>query len=134
MVSKIKRVIYCMDLDERDEICYCGTSTGDVFKIRLNFHHDLEILDPVKRPIMVGCFSKISNKRLPKGTADLYKCGVRSLKILHNGTILIGAGDGTLDLVKEKKYTLTEEEKLCLIKIPSTPELLVVCVYISLFF
>lgn len=65
----------CMDLNERDEVCYCGTSTGDVLKIRLNFHHDVEVLDPVKTPILVGCFSKISQKKLPEGSVELYQEG-----------------------------------------------------------
>lgn len=74
-LSKLKRIIMCMDLNERDELCYCGTSTGDVLKIRLNFHHDLEVLDPAKKPMMAGCFAKVSRKKLPDGVVDLYSQG-----------------------------------------------------------
>lgn len=28
-MSKLKRVILCTDVDDRDELCYCGTSTGE---------------------------------------------------------------------------------------------------------
>lgn len=29
-MSKLKRVILCTDVDARDELCYCGTSTGAI--------------------------------------------------------------------------------------------------------
>lgn len=81
-MSKLKRVIYSMVLNIRDEICYCGTSTGDVLKIRLNYHHDSEILEPVKPPMMQGCFTKISKKRLPRGHVELYQQGQQFLPFL----------------------------------------------------
>lgn len=31
--GKIKRAILCMDVNERDEICFLGTATGDVLKV-----------------------------------------------------------------------------------------------------
>lgn len=30
-MSKLKRVILCVDVNDRDEICYCGTSTGKYY-------------------------------------------------------------------------------------------------------
>lgn len=57
------------------KILYCGTTTGDVLKIRLNFHHDMEILEPVKAPCLVGCFARITKKKLRRGTVDLYQNG-----------------------------------------------------------
>ncbi|KAI4470193.1 wd-40 repeat protein [Holotrichia oblita] len=123
-LSKLKRVITCMDLNERDEICYCGTTTGDVLKIRLNFHHDIDILEPTKKPMMVGCFAKISRKKLPEGVVDLYSQGVRSLLLMECGNIIIGAGDGTVDMVAEKKVNLREPHSIAY-KLPSIPELLV---------
>lgn len=44
-------------------------------KVRLNFHHDAEILEPVKQPVVVACLSKISQKQLPMGVVDLYRDG-----------------------------------------------------------
>lgn len=75
-MSKLKRTVLCMDLDERDEMCYCGTSTGDVLKIRLNFHHDPDVLEIVKKPLVIGCFARISQKKIPKGTVLLYENGI----------------------------------------------------------
>lgn len=74
-MSKLKRVIYSMALNVRDEVCYCGTSTGDILKIRLNYHHDSEILEPIKPPMMQGCYTKISKKKLPRGHVELYHQG-----------------------------------------------------------
>lgn len=44
-------------------------------KVRLNFHHDAEILEPIKQPVVVACLSKISQKKLPMGVVDLYRDG-----------------------------------------------------------
>lgn len=75
-MSKLKRTILCMDLDERDEMCYCGTSTGDILKIKLNFHHDPDVLDLLKKPVVMGCFARIAQKKLPKGAVSLYENGL----------------------------------------------------------
>lgn len=74
---KIKRTIVCLDSDDRDEVCYCGTSTGDILKVRLNFHHDIEFLQPIKTPALIGCYGRISKnpKKLPAGTVEMYGQG-----------------------------------------------------------
>ncbi|KAJ3635496.1 hypothetical protein MTP99_008401 [Tenebrio molitor] len=115
--GKLKRTILCMDANERDELCYCGTATGDVLKIRLNYHHDPDVLAPAKHPMTVGCFTRISNKRLPMGRVDLYSMGVRSIRRLFAGPLLIGAGNGVIELVEETKSTGAQA------KIPSVPTL-----------
>ncbi|XP_060519945.1 cilia- and flagella-associated protein 52 [Cylas formicarius] len=120
-MAKLKRNILCMDADERDEVLYCGTTTGDVLKVRLNFHHDAEILEPTKTPCVVGCFAKITKKKLPRGSVDLYQLGVRSIRRLFSGRLIIGGGDGTLDLVEEteRKGGAVEND----IRLPSVPAL-----------
>lgn len=137
-----------MDLNERDEICMCGTSTGDVMKIKLNFHHDAEVLEPVKPPVLLGCFSKMTRAKLERGTVELYhegryvmwiefceitflymlcvRKGVRSIKVLHNNRFLIGAGDGTVDLVEERKAPVLRDPPKMGFKTPCTPCLKVV--------
>ncbi|XP_018331120.1 cilia- and flagella-associated protein 52 [Agrilus planipennis] len=122
-MSKLKRQVLCIDIHERDEVCYCGTSTGDVLKIRLNFHHDVDILVPVKTPILKGCFTKIAKKTLPRGQVELYGQGVRSIILLLSGKLLIGAGDGSVDLVEEKQKDCKEKEVSVAFKLPSSPVL-----------
>ncbi|XP_044270982.1 cilia- and flagella-associated protein 52 [Tribolium madens] len=120
--GKIKRTILCMDVNERDEVCYCGTATGDVLKIRLNYHHDPDVLIPAKHPMTVGCFTRISKKKLPEGKVDLYSLGVKSIRRLFAGPLLIGAGDGTLELVEEIK-SKGGGDKGKRVKVPSVPTL-----------
>lgn len=111
-------------MDRKDEILYCGTSTGDILKIRLNYHHDKEILDPIQRPIMIGCYARLDEKNIkakPHERVKLYSMGVRSILILEKNVLLIGAGNGTINLVKEQPFLDTGH-----IKLPSTPNLIVV--------
>ncbi|CAH1965474.1 unnamed protein product [Acanthoscelides obtectus] len=117
--SKLKRKVLCMDVNERDELCYCGTTSGDVLKIRLNFHHDPEILEPVKQPSVIGCWARLSRKKLPRGVVDLYECGVRSIRVLFTGKLLIGAGNGKLELVEESQPKVPDPY----VKYPSVPGL-----------
>ncbi|KAG5873676.1 hypothetical protein JTB14_017153 [Gonioctena quinquepunctata] len=118
---KMKRTVLCLDINERDEFCYCGTTTGDVLKIRLYFHHDIEIIEPVKQPAMVGCWAKLSKKRQPRGSVDLYQLGVRSIRILPCGFILIGAGNGAIEMVEESTAKPLDIDPT--IKFPSVPAL-----------
>lgn len=75
-VAKLKRTVLCMVMDRNDEVLYCGTSTGDILKIRLNYHHDRDILDTVQRPIMVGCYGRLDEKKLvPHEKVKLYGMG-----------------------------------------------------------
>nr|XP_023016817.1 cilia- and flagella-associated protein 52 [Leptinotarsa decemlineata] len=119
-LSKTKRAVLCLDTNERDEFCYCGTSTGDVLKIRLFFHHDIEILEPVKQPSLIGCWARLTRKKLPRGSVDLYQLGVRSIRILSNSIFVVGAGNGTLEMVEETEAKVTPQHG---IKFPSVPAL-----------
>lgn len=123
--GKIKRTIICIDVNERDEVCYCGTTTGDILKIRLNYHHDLEVLVPSKHPMIIGCFTRSSKKKLPLGKVDLYSLGVTSIKRLFSGLLIIGAGDGTIELTEELKNKVNPKIS-CGIKVPSIPSLKIV--------
>lgn len=63
-------------IDHKDESMYCGTSTGDIMKIKLNYHHNADVLDPVNPPIMGGCYAKINNKaKLPQNKIFLFANG-----------------------------------------------------------
>ncbi|KAF5303922.1 hypothetical protein FQA39_LY01707 [Lamprigera yunnana] len=126
LMSKLKRNIYCIDINERDEVCYCGTSTGDILKIRLNYHHDAEVLMPVRPPLMQGCFTKISKKKLAKGCVELYAQGVRSLLLLKERLLLVGAGNGDIELVEELKPRKLPENDSVAFKLPSVPVLKVI--------
>ncbi|KAJ8919844.1 hypothetical protein NQ315_006373 [Exocentrus adspersus] len=120
-MTKLRRIVVCLDINERDEFCYCGTTTGDVIKIRLYYHHDAEILDTVKQPSVVGCLTRITKKKLPRGCVDLYRGGVRSIRLLFNGNLIIGAGDGGLEVVEEIAPQPKKDDAN--IRMPSVPAL-----------
>lgn len=44
-------------------------------KVRLHFHHDPDVLDPVKNPLVIGYWAKLSKKQLERGKVDLYGNG-----------------------------------------------------------
>ncbi|CAH1119873.1 unnamed protein product [Phaedon cochleariae] len=119
-MAKLRRTVLCLDTNERDEFCYCGTTTGDILKVRFYFHHDVEILEPVKQPSLVGCWARLTRKKLPRGSVDLYQQGVRAIKLLFNGLLIVGAGDGTVELVEESTPKSAADPT---VKLPSIPAL-----------
>lgn len=58
------------------------------------------------------------------GEGDLYAGGVRSLLLLKDGKLLVGAGDGTIELIQiiSKKESRTHKPS----KFPNTPQILTV--------
>ncbi|XP_058832264.1 cilia- and flagella-associated protein 52-like [Topomyia yanbarensis] len=98
-VGKLRREFTGMRITDNDDILYVGTMSGDVVKIGLNVS-----CSPMqdKIPILLGCFGK-HNARKPVGKdCEKYHYGVRDLLILRDGKLIIGAGDGTIDMVQER--------------------------------
>ncbi|GLV43741.1 uncharacterized protein CBL_06935 [Carabus blaptoides fortunei] len=118
-VSKLKRKVLCMVMDEDDKFLYCGTNTGDVFKIKLNYHANTAVTDPVCAPIMVGCYGRINEREQTQQKVDLYSMGVRAIICLNVKVLLIGAGDGTINAVEETTFTFKSNTR----KLPTTPQL-----------
>jgi hypothetical protein len=47
---------------------FCGTTTGDIVKIKLNYASDVDVLDPAANPVLLGCFGKhVGRKKLLAG-------------------------------------------------------------------
>lgn len=102
MVGKLRREFTGMSVNSIDEIMYAGTMSGDVAKIRLNCHHDPAVLERENAPVLLGVFGR-HNPRKPVGKdCEKYYNGVRALMILPNDRLIIGAGDGTVELVMER--------------------------------
>ncbi|KAL1117056.1 hypothetical protein AAG570_004384, partial [Ranatra chinensis] len=103
-MGKIKRKVTCIEVEKNDKYAYCGTSTGDIVKVGLNFSEDPKEYQPIKTPRMIGCYAKLPLKKSPPGkppTCDLYKMGVRQLILLDNNLMVVGAGDGTVEMIEE---------------------------------
>lgn len=116
--AKIKRKILCIEVDRLDEYAYCGTSTGDVMKIKLNFSPDATVVTPSNSPTLVGCFAKYPppKKRSSSASAavELYSKGITSLYLIDDdGTMVVGSGDGVVELVKQKLRVAANHKKSC---------------------
>jgi len=108
--AKIKRKILCIDIDRMDEYVYCGTSTGDVLKVKLYFPEDAAAKKPTASPTLVGCFAKYpavtaaAGKRRPAAAVELYSKGVTSLRLYgDDGAMIVGSGDGVVELVRQQQ-------------------------------
>lgn len=82
----------------------------------------MEHMEPVQPPVMVGCYSKVSKdaKNRKLGVGDLYSGGVNNLLLYKNGRIIVGTGDGTLELVTIVDVTVKADKR---VKSPSTPQI-----------
>ena len=82
-------------VDVDDNIVYCGTTTGDV------------VACSMKTCLLLGHGPTM--RRTKNGTEGLFEMGLTSMKLLENGDILVGAGDGTVAVVKgfEHKFKQT---------------------------
>lgn len=119
-VGKLRRSYTGMCVNSRDEIMYAGTMSGDIVKILLCCHHDPAVIEREKCPILVGCFARHNPKKPPGQDCEKYKNGVRDLLILHNGNLIIGGGDGTVEMVEERNIKFKDYPS------PTWPQLKVV--------
>ncbi|XP_076756807.1 cilia- and flagella-associated protein 52 [Xylocopa sonorina] len=110
-VGKIKRTINCLVIDENDENIYCGTTSGDIIKARLNIEESEEM---IKYPVMIGCYSKIPTraKKENLNNVEVYAGGVKNLLLLENEKLIVGAGDGTIELVEIAKRPASAVNKM----------------------
>lgn len=98
-LGKIRRNFTSMKISADDSIIFVGTMSGDVMKLRINCHSN-----KFNKPTLIGCFGRHNPKKSPGKDCEKYMNGVRDLIICpHNERhLLIGAGDGTIELVEER--------------------------------
>lgn len=102
-VGKHQRRFCCVDLHAGDEFAYFGTYTGDIVKVVLNCCDIVNVNRPNETSSFVGAFGT-HNKRKPYGKdCDRYVNGVRVIFLVDDGKLLVGSGDGTVELVEERK-------------------------------
>ncbi|CRK95621.1 CLUMA_CG009079, isoform A [Clunio marinus] len=101
-VGKLRRDFTCMKVDARDEIMYVGTKSGDVVKIYLNCNDNSSSNTSDKIPILLGCFARHNPKKPFGKDCEKFENGVRDLLILPSGQLIIGAGDGSVEIVEER--------------------------------
>lgn len=74
-------------MDHNDNYLYCGTKTGDVFEINIE-KAIYKRVGPVKR---------------------LFSLGITTMKILANGDILVGTGEGKIARISIQNMQLIKE-------------------------
>ncbi|XP_073974180.1 cilia- and flagella-associated protein 52 isoform X2 [Rhodnius prolixus] len=112
LMGKIRRKITCIEVDKKDEFAWCGTSTGDLMKVKLNFcKEDLKNSQPISTPSLVGCFAKHSPQKKRPLQPELWVVGVRSLLMLKDDLMVVGAGDGTIQLVRQQQVKINRLDK-----------------------
>uniref|UniRef100_A0A336M2Q3 Cilia- and flagella-associated protein 52 n=1 Tax=Culicoides sonorensis TaxID=179676 RepID=A0A336M2Q3_CULSO len=101
-MGKLGRDFTSIKIDENDEMMYVGTMSGDVVKVRLNCHENPDVIDREKAPVLLGCYGRHNPRKPPGKDCEKYNNGVRDLLLLAPGYLLIGAGDGQIELVEER--------------------------------
>lgn len=100
-VGKLRRDFTCMKVNEQDEVMYVGTKSGDVVKIFLNCSDDSSSASSDKNPTLLGCYARHNPLKAFGKDCEKFEHGVRDLLILPSGQLVIGAGDGSVEIVEE---------------------------------
>lgn len=96
------RVFLCGRISKDDQFAFLGTSTGDIVKISLNCCDTVNVSMPGTTAGILGAYGT-HNPRKPMGRdCNRYVNGVRAMYLLEKGRLLIGAGDGAIELVEER--------------------------------
>lgn len=95
-LGTVRRIVTSIAITDDDTTAYCGTTTGDVLKIKIDRNEILSYKDPdVTIPMLIGC----SNDKFVKGIRALI-CVVNPAT--GNTNILVGGGDGVLSFMNPK--------------------------------
>uniref|UniRef100_A0A1A9X516 Cilia- and flagella-associated protein 52 n=1 Tax=Glossina brevipalpis TaxID=37001 RepID=A0A1A9X516_9MUSC len=102
-MGKQQRRMCCVGIYRGDEYAYMGTYSGDLMKVALNCCDVVNVTHVGQTSGLVGAYG-IHNPRKPFGKdCNRYVHGVRVVRIVDDGLLLVGAGDGVVELVEERK-------------------------------
>jgi len=99
-LGSVRRIIMSIAIEPDDHYAYCGTSTGDIIKIKIDRDEIRSFNDPdTLIPSLVGC------------TRDRFAKGIRALLCVRNpstgnSNLLVGAGDGSICYVNPSLNTV----------------------------
>lgn len=108
-----------MRVNISDDIMYAGTMSGDIVKIKLNCQNSPDLKASDKPPILLGCYARHNSKKPAGKDCEKYLNGVRDLLILDDRHLIIGAGDGTIELVEERNVKFNKNYPMS----PTWPQL-----------
>jgi len=89
-MGQLKRIVKCIQVSEDDEYIYCGTTSGDILQINM-------------RTKLLCHYGPAKEK---------FSLGVNSLSLMGQGEILLGAGDGTVALLKGEAFKKIRLKKI----------------------
>jgi WD40 repeat protein len=92
-LGSVRRIITSMDITSDDALAYCGTSTGDVLKIKIDRNEIQGFNDP---DTVVPSLAGISKEKFSRGVKVLMCISNRDT---GNSNVLIGGGDGSMTFI-----------------------------------
>lgn len=108
-LGKLRRHFTTMIISADDAILYAGTTSGDIVKIHLNCPSADQVGNTDRVPVLIGCYGRHNAKKPPGKDCEKYANGVRGLLFLRNEReLLVGAGDGLVELVEERNVRIKE--------------------------
>lgn len=103
-LGKIRRNFTSMIVNSDDSTVFVGTMSGDVVKMRLNCREN-----KFDKPTLIGAYGRHNPKKPLGKDCEKYMNGVRDLIYVNNERqLLIGAGDGTIELVEERNIFIKD--------------------------
>lgn len=104
-LGKIRQNFTSMIVSADDSTMYAGTMSGDIVKMNVNCRGN----EFNNKPTLVGAYGGHNPKKSPGKDCEKYMNGVRDLIFLNNERqLLIGAGDGTIELVEERNIIIKD--------------------------
>ncbi|KAI8436343.1 hypothetical protein MSG28_004377 [Choristoneura fumiferana] len=101
-LGKLRRSVRCIAVSKDDTWGIAGTTTGDMIKFSINYPSDPVASVAHCKPTLIGCLAKCGPwKKGKRPESQCYSQGIESILIMSDGCLLIGAGDGTVDVLDE---------------------------------
>ncbi|XP_052740209.1 cilia- and flagella-associated protein 52 [Bicyclus anynana] len=101
-LGKLRRCVRCVTVSADDAYGYAGTTSGDMIKFSINYPPEPTAPVANIKPTLLGCLAKCGPWRKGKRPDSVcYSQGIESILIMSDGCLIVGAGDGTVDVLDE---------------------------------
>ncbi|XP_035432869.1 cilia- and flagella-associated protein 52 [Spodoptera frugiperda] len=101
-LGKLRRSVRCIAVNKTDTYGYAGTTTGDMIKFSINYPADPTASVNMCKPALIGCLAKCGPwKKGKRPESVCYSQGIESILIMDDGCLIVGGGDGTIDILDE---------------------------------
>ncbi|XP_053607314.1 cilia- and flagella-associated protein 52 isoform X2 [Plodia interpunctella] len=105
-LGKLRRSVRCLAVSKDDTYGYAGTTTGDMIKFSINYPPEPTASLANIKPALLGCLAKCGPfKKGKKPDAICYSQGIEAILIMDDGCLIVGGGDGTIDILDEINWT-----------------------------